>query len=93
MATKGERLRGRKTKTTFVIEKEGGLWVPFDEFKGGTVHAVKFADHSVWDCVNGWRERANRCRDSKNMEALIMHRRPRRYGANDADEWLLNART
>lgn len=50
-----------------VLLKEGGQWIvwapnearlePDHEKKGGyiAVHALKFADGSIWDVVNGWR--------------------------------------
>ena len=34
--------------------REGGEWIPFAALGGRPVYAVKFADGSVWECVNGW---------------------------------------
>lgn len=40
---------------------EGDPWVPFvphtrpPDHRGNLVHAIKFADGSIWDAYNGWR--------------------------------------
>jgi hypothetical protein len=49
-------------KAVAVTFEEGGPWIPFvpywhplyDSRDGRVVHAIKFADGSIWDAVNGW---------------------------------------
>ncbi len=41
--------------TIAVTDKEGGEWIPFGQFKGATVHSIRFAGGYEWDCKNGWR--------------------------------------
>ena len=57
----------RKPAVVEVLLKEGGQWVvwapnearldPKHEERGGyhAVHAIKFDDGTIWDCVFGWR--------------------------------------
>ena len=43
---------------THISIKEGDSWIQFNPGIGkgyNTVHAIKFDDGSIWDCVNGWR--------------------------------------
>jgi hypothetical protein len=47
-----------KPRTVAVSPDEGCDWVPFPNSGGHLytrVHAIKFADGSTWDAVNGWR--------------------------------------
>lgn len=38
-----------------IVRVEGGEWLPFPEHRGGSVHAIKFEDDSIFDVYNGWR--------------------------------------
>lgn len=40
-----------------ILDYEGGRWQPWKTHAGSNVHAVLFADGSVFDVVNGWRSR------------------------------------
>lgn len=55
----------KKPKTVAVTTQQGGEWIPFEDFRdfwnNSKVHSIKFADGSMWDAVNGWREK----KDSK----------------------------
>ena len=44
--------------TEVVTDTEGGDWVPFHEFKGRTIHSIRFIGGHEWDAVNGWRNTA-----------------------------------
>ena len=40
--------------------EEGKPWTTFNAGTGknyNTVHAIRFDDGRIWDCVNGWRQR------------------------------------
>ena len=51
-------------KTEAVTDREGGQWIPFDGFRGGLIHSIRFTDGQEWDTVNGWR-------NPKALEALL----------------------
>jgi hypothetical protein len=42
---------------THVLETEGGTWMkwPPNHTVLSTVYAIRFADGSEWDCLQGWR--------------------------------------
>jgi len=46
---------------THVSIQEGNDWIQFHAGIGkryNKVHAIKFDDGSIWDCVNGWRPKS-----------------------------------
>jgi hypothetical protein len=54
-----------RTETIAITREQGGDWIHFawnqdDEDgphgRGGNIHSILFADGSIWDSVNGWRE-------------------------------------
>jgi hypothetical protein len=52
----------QRIEAVAVTAEEGGKWHPFKPFRDThepnrirTVHAIKFADGSIWDAVNGFR--------------------------------------
>lgn len=50
-----EQLKDRPVATAFT-EYEGGTWQPWAPGSDiSRVHALRFADGSVWDTYNGWR--------------------------------------
>ncbi len=70
-----------KPKTEFVTRVEGGEWIPFEEFTeirprrryDNWVHSIKFEDGSIWDAVNGWRQKKPRyCYNWKTAEWDLM---------------------
>jgi len=66
-ARRKAEVENNKPAVTEVLLKEGGQWIvwaansarldPNHADKGGytAVHAIKFDDGSIWDCVGGWR--------------------------------------
>lgn len=57
-ATKAlDPLTGKMCVTT----EEGGEWIKFEKNVMGVkkdynaVHAIRFEDGTIWDCINGWR--------------------------------------
>jgi hypothetical protein len=64
---KREELNRKRPQVTEVLLTEGGQWIiwapnalrvdPEQEKKGNyhAIHALKFADGSIWDVANGWR--------------------------------------
>jgi hypothetical protein len=49
---------------THVLINEGENWIPFEKISlegylgfHGHVHALRFQDGTVWDCINGFRPR------------------------------------
>ncbi len=50
-------------KTLAITLVEGGPWVFFDDMapleRPDVVHAIRFADGSIWDTKNGWRGQEN----------------------------------
>ena len=55
----GKTMAETKPEAIEVTAYEGGKWRPFlpgqINTPANTIHAVRFADGSVWDCYNGWR--------------------------------------
>jgi len=48
---------GLASSIVAVAMYEGGEWMPVDQApEGSAAHAVKFADGSEWDEINGWRK-------------------------------------
>lgn len=64
-----------KPRTVSVVVKEGGPWVPFQDFKGGAVHAIQFENGWAWDSVNGWRSAGvnKNIADDLDELAMMMH--------------------
>lgn len=52
----GGEPRMNKPRTVAVEFSEGEKWCDWPANCEGLVHAIKFADGSVWDATNGWRE-------------------------------------
>lgn len=60
-------------KTVAVTIKEGGDWIPWVEwleaeqyYRIRTVHAIKFDNGMVWDCINGFRKLRLRVKMGRN---------------------------
>jgi len=47
----------QKVEAIKVTLAEGQDWLPFEPNKYHWVHAIKFSDGSVWDSLNGWRNK------------------------------------
>jgi hypothetical protein len=52
----GPSMYGTTSPMVAVTFREGGDWIPIEQVQEGELaHAIKFADGSVWDEVNGLR--------------------------------------
>lgn len=65
-----------RPRSVSVLVKEGGDWIPFQEHRGGPVHAIQFENGWIWDTVSGWRasNRINKnIADDLDELAMMMH--------------------